>query len=134
MACIDCTQILRVNIAFSREKSLINKKYLGAIFRRLRVEILDFDKRWVTAASLLMSPDIYANWENGRSYPNAAETLNILRTFPEAAALFGLDIPPRVKDTPLSVTRDVPEPDEVLTTTRRGVKLVPKNFNPGKPK
>jgi hypothetical protein len=109
-------------MALSREKSTLDKKSLGALIRRLRVEILGIDKRWEMAARLDMSPDIYTNWELGRSFPTAADMLNILQTFPEAGSLFGLDIAPRGTDNSVNSQ----------TATARGVKLVPKHFKPRK--
>jgi hypothetical protein len=96
-------------MALSREKSILDKKSLGALFRRLRVDVLRLKHRWEMAARLRMSPDIYANWEGGRSYPNAAEMLHVLQTFPEAAGIFGLDNLRGVTYPPGTVPRDTSE-------------------------
>jgi DNA-binding transcriptional regulator YiaG len=85
-------QILHAEMALSREKFDVQKSTLGRAIRRLRSEILRVRFQKEMAASLGVSLDVYRNWENGRSLPDAVEMLTLLSFCPEdeMRGLFGL--------------------------------------------
>jgi transcriptional regulator with XRE-family HTH domain len=77
----------------SRTIFKVSKKDLGQNIRRLREDVLRMKKQQELASRLDVAAYTVGNWENGRSFPDAAEMLAMLALCrPEDAQQFILDI------------------------------------------
>jgi len=80
-------------MAMSSKISMLSKKDLGEKLRHFRLKVLNIPHLWKMGAEFGVSGDKYGNWERGRSYPNGAEMLAILRRCDkESLTEFGIDI------------------------------------------
>ena len=94
------TQILHAESAMSREKFVFSKLILGTKIRHLRKDIAGLKEQQDLADFIeeklgkRVTGNQVSNWENGRSYPDAAELLAILTLCPDKESLekFGIDV------------------------------------------